>query len=165
MYSSSTPFVTPRYKIEVPSHEIYATPCVFMAYFGKCFYIGKAKSITQTATQIAEIIERALRTGNNDETGWYYHVISYIKRARVLQGTIKILYGADREADNLELLKYEHNLLVKYRNDEDCLNNNFDVYFPKWIPEEDVSKFNKWKNENRKRNRSKSVAANSRKKH
>ena len=163
MYSSSKPFVTPRYKIEVPSHLYYSTPCVFIASFGKCFYIGKAKSLTQTATQMAEVIERALRTGQNDETGWYYHVISYIKKARVLQGTMKVFCSMDDCEDYGDLLIHEQKLLTRHKNDEKCLNNNFTVHLPKWIGVPEITKFNHWKNENSKRNRPKPVAANPRK--
>ena len=64
-----------------------------------------------------------------------------------------------------ELLKLEQEQLNKYKEDPNCLNNNFEVYMPKWISADQVELFKKWKDDTNKANSNKNRAANARKKH
>lgn len=165
MYKANEPFITSKYPIEVPTHLYYSTPCVYKLIVGSKFYIGKCQSLPQSMTQIATLIERAVRTRNNDESGWFYHVIRYAIQNRVFKARVERMHEEVKEF-NWELLKLEHELLTKHRDDENCLNNNFDVYIPKWIKPDQVALFNQWKeNEAKKSNRSKNRPANPRKKH
>jgi hypothetical protein len=96
---------------------------------------------------MAVYIERALRTGVNDNTSLYYHIVAYVKRARIIKATVEVLVKdsfVDREA---EMLIMEQTLLDAHRDDPNCLNNTFDAYIPKWIPAAQVEIFTKWKQE------------------
>lgn len=164
-YSFSQPTVTPKYHIEVPTNDYYATPCIFKIWFGSKYYIGKAKSLLPYAQNMAELIERALRTMKYDETNIYYHVITYIKRARIIKAKVEMIHN-DFEKNEFIMLKTEQELLNKCKNDVNCLNNNFDSYTPKWMPQEQINFFIKWKeDEANKRNRNKNRTTNPRKKH
>jgi len=166
MYKHNEPFVTPKYPITVPTDLYYSTPCVYRLNLGKAgkFYIGKAQSLPQTMAQIAVQVERAIRTHNNDETGWFYHIIAYIIKNRVMSATVERMHDEMKEA-SWELLKMEQELLDKNKNNPNCLNNNFDVYIPKWVTPDQLSLFNEWKNETRKANSNKHRATNPRPKH
>lgn len=166
MYKQDQPFVTPKYPITVPTNLYYSTPCVYRINLGKAgkFYIGKAMSLPQTMTQIAVQVERAIRTHNNDETGWFYHMIAYIIKNRVMTATVERLHEEMKEA-TWELLKLEQEQLDKHKNNPNCLNNNFEVYIPKWIVPDQVDLFKKWKNDTDKANSNKHRASNARKKH
>lgn len=164
MYKEKEPYVTPKYPIEVPTHLYYSTPCVFKLTLGTKFYIGKCQSLPQFMEGIATVIERALRTGKNDETGWYYHVISYIKKNRVMRAKVERLHE-EVKAATWELLKMEQEQLDKNRNNVNCLNNNFDVYIPKWIEPAQAELFKKWKHDTNKGNGNKNRTGNACKKH
>lgn len=163
-YSSEKPVVTTKYHIEVPTHEYYATPCIAKVWFGKKYYIVKCKSLFPSMQNMAEVIERALRTAKYDDTNMFYHVISYIKKARIIQGRVEMIEN-DFEKRECEMLKMEQALLIKHKDDVNCLNNNMEAYIPKWIPADQIELFNQWKNETNKSNRNKNRAANTRKKH
>lgn len=164
MYKENEPYVTPKYPIEVPTHLYYSTPCVFKLTLGKRFYIGKCKSLPQFMEGIATVIERSLRTGVNDQAGWYYHLIAYIKKNRVMRGRVERLHDEMKDA-TWELLKMEQEQLDKNKNNTNCLNNNFDVYIPKWIEPAQVELFKKWQHDTNKANSNKHRASNARKKH
>jgi hypothetical protein len=165
MYKHNEPFITSKYSIEVPTNLYYSEPCIFKMTLGSKFYIGKCQSLPQFMQGIATTIERALRTGNNDETGWYCHVIAYIKKNRVMRAKVERLNKNDVGDNTWELLKMEQEQLTSNRDNPDCLNNNFEVYIPKWIKPEQLELFKKWKHESDKRNRIKNRASNARKKH
>lgn len=165
MYKHNEPFVTPKYPITVPTDLYYSTHCVYRLNLGKAgkFYIGKAQSLPQTMTQIAVQVERAIRTHNNDETGWFYHIIAYIIKNRVMSATVERVN--DEVIDTWQLLKKEQELLDKNKNNPNCLNNNFDVYIPKWVAPDQLLLFNQWKDESLKANSNKHRATNPRQKH
>jgi hypothetical protein len=75
----------------------------------------------------------------------FYHVIAYIKKARVMRGVCEPLHEDDLSKEPYKLLIMEQQLLDKHRDDPNCLNNNFDAYIPKWIPQYQVELFEKWK--------------------
>jgi hypothetical protein len=134
-------------------------------HFGKKkYYIGKAKSLLQSCEAMAILIDRGLKTRNTDPVDWFYHVINYCIRARVVRGIAEVVYDGAKEPE-FELLKKEQEWLNQCKNDPDCLNNNFDAYIPKWITAKDASLFNKWKNDTENSNLTKNRAANPRKKH
>lgn len=166
MYKHDKPFITPKYPIEVPTNLYYSSPCVYKLNVGSMgkFYIGKCQSLPQSMAQIGVAIERAIRLRNNDATGWFYHLIAYIIKNRVMKAHVERLHEDCKEF-TWELLKLEQSQLDKYKNDPNCLNNNFDVYIPKWISADQVDLFKKWKDETDKRNSSKNRTANPRKKH
>lgn len=113
---------------------------------------------------MARTIERAIRTGINDKSGWYYNVIVHIKKNKVIKAHVKMVYN--QYGDNwADMLKDEQLLLRRHRNDPDCLNNNFDAYIPGWMNRKEIDKFNKWKNGATKKDNTKDNATNSRKKH
>lgn len=162
-YSSTKPTITEKYHIEVPTHEYYVYGVVYKVHFGSRYFIGKGKSLMQSVQNMATTIERALRTGVIDETNMFYHVVSYIKKARVMRGSVSVLHVDSFEKNEAEMLKLEQEWLDKSKNDPKCLNNNFDAYIAQWIPAQQVYKFNQWKDERNKKNSNKSRAANKRK--
>lgn len=169
-YKHQEPFITPKYPIEVPTDEYYSSNCVFKLKLGtkEKFYIGKCQSLPQAMTVLATQIERAIRTRVNDQSGWYYHVIAYIINNRVMRATVERITSTDdaevRE-EPWELLKAEQILLDKNKNNPKCLNNNFEVYIPKWIDATQLQKFKKWQHDTNKANSNKHRAGNARKKH
>lgn len=165
MYSTKEPFITSKYAIEVPTHLYYSTPCVYKITVGSKFYIGKCQSLPQTMQQIATQVERSIRTRSNDPSGWFYHLIAYAIKNRVMKAKVERMHDEVKDKD-CELLILEQQLLDKNKNNPDCLNNNFDVYIPKWVKQPDLDIFNKWKqDESNKKNNSKNRASNTRKKH
>jgi len=155
-YSSTTPYLTPKYHIEVPTHQVYireASP--YKVWFGSKFYIGKGKSIVQSVESMATYIERALRTGKNDDTSLYYHIVAYVKRARIIKGRVELISDESFIGREAELLILEQTLLDKHKDDPNLLNNSFDAYIPKWIPAEQAELFIQWKNERDAANKAK----------
>ena len=142
--SATAPTVTDKFPIEVPTHKYYSNYAVYKAWFGKYFMIWKGKSFLQSAQSLATLIERGMRN-QPDDTNFLYHVIGYIKRARVTRGYIEIIDIADLDDNDwLKFLKTEQELLTAHKNDPYCLNNNFNAYIPEWMGTEVKKQFDLW---------------------
>ncbi len=143
--SSVSPKVTDKWPIEAPTHTYYSNYAVYKIWFGKNFLIWKGKSFLQSVQSIATLIERGLRLGIADDSHYLYHVVGYIKRARVTRGYVEIVDIADfDEKDWIKFLKIEQELLTAHKNDPNCLNNNFNVYVPEWMGIDMKLKFEQW---------------------
>ena len=143
--SATTPTVTDKFPIEVPTHKYYSNYAVYKIWFGKYFFIWKGKSFLQSAQAAAVLIERGLRLGITDKEHYLYHVVGYIKRARVTRGYVEVVDIADfDDKDWLKFLKIEQELLTAHKNDPLCLNNNFTAYVPEWMGAEVKSEFSEW---------------------
>lgn len=149
--SAVTPKITDKWPIEVPTHKYYSNLAVYKIWFGQRFLIWKGKSFLQSAESIATLLERALRLGV-DSTNFLYHVAAYVKRARVIRATIEIVDIADfDDKDWMKYLQKEQQLLTAYKNDPDCLNNNFIAYVPEWMGSDVKVAFDKWLNESKRK--------------
>lgn len=97
----------------------------------------------QSVETMAMQIERALRLGWTDDTHYFYHVWTYIKKARVMSGRVERLHDdfTDRPMD---LLTFEQKHLDIAKEDPDCLNNNLVAYVPKWMGITVEQDFQKW---------------------
>ena len=148
--SATSPTVTHKWPIEVPTHKYYSNYAVYKIWFGKYFLIWKGKSFLQSAQSAALLIERGLRLGVND-VHYLHHVIGYIKRARVTMGYVEIISIADMDdKDWLKFLQEEQNLLTAHKNDPYCLNNNFAAYVPEWMGKDIKKAFETWLTERNK---------------
>lgn len=141
--SATKPTVTKKYHIEVPTHKYFSTPCVYRVWFGKRYIIWKGKSLLQSVQQMAEVLERALRLGWSDNTNYFYHVWTYIKKARITKGNVERLHD-DFTDDPMAMLQMEQQYLDKAYNDPDCLNNNAIAYVPGWMGPAVEKEFNTW---------------------
>lgn len=143
--SAVVPTVTDKWPIEVPTHKYYSNYAVYKIWFGKYFLIWKGKSYLQSVQSAAILIERALRLGISDNSHYLYHVVGYIKRARVTRGYVEIVDVADfDDKDWFKFLKIEQELLTSHKNDTLCLNNNFVTYVPEWMGVEVKNQFEEW---------------------
>lgn len=143
--SLTEPKVTDKFPIEVPTHKYYSNYAVYKIWVGKYFMVWKGKSFLQSAQTIATLIERGLRLPIIDKSNYLYHVVGYIKRARVTRGYVEIVDIADHDdKDWLRFLKTEQELLTAHKNDPLCLNNNFSVYIPEWMGVEVKKQFEDW---------------------
>jgi hypothetical protein len=139
----NTPAITEKFHIEVPLNEYYSGYCVYKAWFGTKYFIGKGKALLQSVQGMAVVIERGLRLRNHDETNMHYHVIAHIIKNSLSRGRVEVIGGED--LSEFELLKLEQEEINRHINDPNCLNNNFDAYVPKWISEIEAQKFLQWK--------------------
>ncbi len=153
--SKTDPSVTAKYHIEVPTQTYGSPAAVYKVWFGKSYFIWKGKALLQSATWLAESIERALRKEELKEDNYLWHVYKHIKKTRCLKAHIEVLgtdfikEGTDTVIDAYEILRLEQRLLHEAKGDPLCLNNNEQAYVPKWMQEEqpkEVSRFlNGWK--------------------
>ena len=142
--SSVNPTITKKFPIQVPTHKFYSNYAVYKIWFGKYFFIWKGKSMLQSVQSVAIMIERGLRN-HPDDTNFLYHVIAYIKRARVTRAEVEIVEIADfDDKDWMKYLKLEQELLTAHKNDQYCLNNNFVAYAPEWMGADIKKEFEAW---------------------
>lgn len=132
-----------------------STTCIFKFWFGKKYFIWKAKALHQAVTQFATEIDRTIRLGKKDTI--YEGIVRYVIRARIVQMEVEWLQDIDNPA---ELLKEEHQMLKKAEKDPDCINTSFVPMVPKWIPETAVKEYDDWRQglQKKKRDTKKSAA-------
>jgi hypothetical protein len=118
-----------RYSFKEPYMSVQ---CIYRCWFGRKYFIWKAKALHQSVNQLSIEIDRRLRLGcAKDDI--HYKIVGWIKKARVTLFEVEVLYQSENAAD---LLIYEQKQLNKCKRDDDCLNNRFLVHVPKWIPSE-----------------------------
>jgi hypothetical protein len=103
--------------------------CLVKIWFGKKYFIWKAKALKQTADQVCRDLSRKVRLGC-PETDLFYQVCQYIKRGRILSCTFEVILTTD---DHAVLVNFERELLAKVFGTPDCLNINPEPYLPSWI--------------------------------
>lgn len=154
--NSTGPTVTKKYHIEVPAHQYSATDAaVYKVWFGKHYFIWKGKALLQSASQLAESIERYIRLGKNESESYLFHICNHITKTRCMKAIIEVAEsgfikeGTSTSIDCYAILKAEQKLLKAADGDQYCLNNNEQAYISKWMEEgcpADVQRFLKtWK--------------------
>lgn len=123
---NSSPF---RYSLK--KEDYTSASCVYKLWFGKKFFIWKAKALFQSLDTVSVDIDRRLRNGMK-QGDMYTLVISHIQRARVTQMEAEVVLYSDNPE---ELLIAEYEALKAAKGNPDCLNMGFYPYIPKWIPE------------------------------
>lgn len=138
MYSSA------GYQI-ICSKEYFNNPySLLKIWFGKKFYIARAKSVNSFVDNLGKQIRTNLKKDELNDEGLLYHVVKHIRRLRPLNGTVEMIGSYDTA---LELMKQEQLLLDKNESDPMCLNNNEQAYVPignAFISDPDKQIFLKW---------------------
>lgn len=146
------PTITPKYHIEVPTHTHMSPPAVYKVWFGKSYFIWKGKSLLQSATFLAEGIERYLRKAQPDTKNYLHKLCMHIKKTRCIKAHVEVIDseftkpGTQESIDVYRMLKVEQGLLKEGQNEPKCLNSVFKAFPPKWmndIAPSDVAKFNR----------------------
>ncbi len=145
--SPSTPTITKKFHIEVPTHQYFSTAAVFKIWFGKSYLIWKGKSLLQSCQFIAENIERYIRLQKDIREDYLYHVCAHVVKTRCIKAHVEVLEhefnrrGSEETIDAYKLLMAEQKYLNKAKGDPLCLNNNEQAYISNWMPKKDVDKF------------------------
>jgi hypothetical protein len=113
-----------NFKEKYPSNT-----CLVKIWFGKKYFIWKAKALKQTADQVCRDLSRKVRLGC-PETDLFYQVCQYIKRGRILSCTFEVIMATE---NHTELVNAERELLKTSFGTPECLNNNPEPYLPSWI--------------------------------
>lgn len=103
--------------------------CLVKIWFGKKYFIWKAKALRQTAEQVCRDLSRKYRLGCA-ETDLFYPVVQYIKRGRILSCTFEVILATE---NHKELVGAETELLNRVFGTPECLNNRSEPYLPNWI--------------------------------
>lgn len=138
MYSSD------GYAIMVDRALYMVSYALLRIYFGKKFYIVRAKLVKQFVDSLGKQIRTGINKRGVDETSLIYHVVKHIIAARPLHGTVEVVDSFDSA---LPLIKAEQTLLDKHVKDIMCLNNNEQAYVPignDFMTESEKQKFLLW---------------------
>jgi hypothetical protein len=144
--SPTTPTITKKWSIEVPTQKYHSIASIFRIEFGKHYLIWKGKSLLQACQFVAENIERYIRLQKDDRSDQLYHVVAHIKRSRCISATVKVLENefTNEETGTIsayKLLMAEQKILDAAIGDPFCLNNNDQAYVSNWMPARDQQKF------------------------
>ncbi len=148
--STSKPTITRKFPIEVPTHTYGSPIAVYKVWFGKAYFIWKGLSLLQSATNLAEGVERYIRLDKNEDTNHLFLVCNYVKKHKVKSATIEVIEtdfvkkNTLAGIDCLSILKCEQRLLDEATGDDLCLNNNEQAYISQWMQKDhvrDVMKF------------------------
>lgn len=132
------------YEIVVDQSIYQLNNVLLKVWFGKRFYITRAKNVKQTIDSLGKQIRTGKNKGGIDEANLLYHVVAHVKRARVLNGVCELVGQYDTP---LELIKAEQILLDQYPSNYECLNNNEQAYVPignQFLSEKEKVTFLKW---------------------
>ncbi len=136
---SKSDAVTEKYHISVPMREYYSRPAVYKVWFRDKFFINKGKNLFQSVQMMATAIERELRLRNEEPSGLYKKIVGCIKEGNVMAASVEVI-SCDPPTE-FDLLRIEQEELNKHRDNENCLNDSFEAYIPKWISEIEKQKF------------------------
>jgi hypothetical protein len=133
--------ITPKWPIEVPTHTYGSPAAVYKVWFGEKYLIWKGKSLMQSATILADSIERYIRLKKRDPKSWVCKVCAHIKKAKCTSARIEVIDcdfivpGTKTQLDVYRMLMLEQALLNEAGNRQKCLNNNEQAYIPGWMEE------------------------------
>lgn len=124
-----------------------------LSYSGKYIYI-KGKTMAGSLIILTDTLN-SFSEGNHVrfEGHLYSHLFNHILDRPGGRFRIDVIATAEKDADFYGLLKQEQMALDSARYDENCLNNQTDVYIPQysektgmygWIPKQAVMNFNRW---------------------
>lgn len=119
--------------------KLPSIPSVYIAHFGRKYFIWKGMALHSSVDTIAKEIDRSIRLGAK-EGSIYEKIVHHIKYARIVQMEIEVVLQSENPAD---LLVKEHELLQAAKTDELCLNLSFEPYLPKWLSETAVLDYRK----------------------
>lgn len=151
--STSKPTFTRKFPIEVPTHTYGSPVAVYKVWFGTHYLIWKGMSLLQSATSLAEGIERYIRLDKREPNDLMHKVATHVAKWRVKTAKIEVLatdFTKKRTTHGIDcyaMLKYEQGLLDEGADDPLCLNTNKEVYIPSWIKNDhvkDLMKFNEF---------------------
>lgn len=115
--------------------------CVYKIWVGDGFFIWKAQSLHNSMYHIGGDMERRIRLG--PKPGHLFSKMEeYIISSLATEVEVEVLLQSD---DPFELLKLEYTLLQESKENPTCLNVSFLPCTPKWISEEIINEYNKWK--------------------
>jgi len=117
--------------------EYPSKPSVYKCYFGKSFFIWKAKALQQGLSLLSRDLDIKFRKGYK-EGDILSKMVDYVKKYRVSRFTVEVLHQTD---DAAELLAFEAAELNRCFGSPLCLNVSNELYLPKWIPLGDIERF------------------------
>lgn len=132
------------YQIKCDQNEFQYGYSLLKIYFGKKFYIVRAKSVKSFIDNLGKQIRTGLNKKGLSEDALLVHVVKHIIRARPLSGIVERVDSFDTA---LQLIKAEQTMLDQYQQDPLCLNNNSQAYVPignDFLNEQDKQRFLKW---------------------
>jgi len=103
--------------------------CVVKFWFGKKFFIWKAKALKQTTEQVMRDLDRKIRLGT-PETDLFYQVVQHCRRYRPAVVEVEVLFATE---NHQQLFDFEMTELERICNPESCLNAGLAPYIPKWL--------------------------------
>lgn len=129
----SNPF---RYKFrgEYPNE-----PSVYKIWVDDKFMIWKGKNLHHSVGFVSKDIDTKLRSGVKDGSHMR-RLIEEIIASRVLWIEVELI---SQHQDPALLLKAEFDALQQEKDNPNCLNVIWEPHLPKWISEEDVTRFKK----------------------
>lgn len=141
-------YLVEKYRKEDVDFVIYK-----LSYAGK-FIIIKGKTLAGSLIIITDTLN-SFSEGNDDrfKGHLYTHLFNHILDRPGGRFRVKIIATVGKDGDYYSFLKQEQMLLDEYRYSPDCLNNQTEVYIPKysektgmygWIPKTAVMNFNRW---------------------
>jgi hypothetical protein len=104
--------------------------CVVKYWFGKKYFIWKAKHLKQSCDQVFRDLNTKIMKGNLPVTDLFYKVVQHQKRSRVTFATVEVLLFSNNFD---EILAFDKAELDKSAGDPNCLNLNSDQYIPQWL--------------------------------
>lgn len=117
------------------AYEIELVPdiqgCVYKLWYAGRYVIVKCKTLWRSAQNISSGLNYFLKgtPKGRKEEDLYHEFFTYVQENPFQKFTIDIVLSSNNP---LELLKSEFFELAKAKYDPRCLNNNFDVYIPKF---------------------------------
>jgi len=142
-----------RYQVEKYKNEDVKFVVYKLSYAGKHIYI-KGKTLAGSLIILTDTLN-SFSEGNDDrfKGHLYSHLFNHILDRPGGRFRLEIIATAEKDEDFYSLLKQEQMALDAARYDENCLNNQTEVYIPQysektgmygWIPKPAVMNFNRW---------------------
>lgn len=126
---------------------------VYKLSYGGKYIIIKGKSLVGSLIILADTLNSFDEDNERFKGHLYSHLYRHLMESEAGRFRIKEIAGAGKEMDFYDMLKQEQMALDAARYDPCCLNNQTEVYIPKysektgmygWIPKNAVMNFNRW---------------------
>lgn len=105
-------------------------PAVVKLWFGKKYFIWKCLKLNDSCDQIFRDLNRKVCKFDLPEDDLFFKVAKYCSRARITISSVEVLFQSD---DMLLIRAVDKEKLKAAEGDDNCLNNSFDQYIPKWL--------------------------------
>src|ERR1035437_8774180 len=127
---------------------------VYKLSYASKYIIIKGKTLAGSLIILTDTLN-SFSEGNDDrfKEHLYTHLFNHIMDRPGGRFRVKMIACAEQSEDFYDLLKQEQMALDAARYDDTCLNNQIEVYIPKysektgmygWIPTQAVMNFNRW---------------------